>query len=66
MPKFEFEKYVKAGHLQADFDRAVSKAAARAKALGLPPAGLDKEGRQMLPRKPAKVPAKQLDRTLSH
>jgi hypothetical protein len=66
MAKFDFEKYVKDGHLQGDFDRAVAKAAAEAKALGLPPAGLDKLGKRMLPRERAAPADKRTDRSLSH
>lgn len=42
MPEFDFEKYVKDGHQQGDFDRVVARAAVEANALGLPPAGLDR------------------------
>jgi len=52
--RFDFEKYVRDGHLQGDFDRAVAKAAAEAKALGLPAAGLDRLGKRMLSRDLAK------------
>lgn len=36
MPEFDFEKCVKDGHLQGDFDRAVARAAVEANALDHP------------------------------
>lgn len=50
MVRFDFEKHAQDGHLQGDFNRTAAKAAARAKALGLPSASLDEDGKHMLAR----------------
>lgn len=47
MARFDFLKYVEDGHLQRDAAAAAARAKQEAKALGLPPAGLTKDGKRM-------------------
>lgn len=58
MARFDFMKYVEDGHLQRDAAAAAARAKQEAKALGLPPAGLSKDGKRMLSERKAPVPSR--------
>jgi hypothetical protein len=43
-------KYVEEGHFAKDLERTAEQVRAEAKEFNLPPAGLSKDGKRMLPR----------------
>jgi hypothetical protein len=50
MTRFNLEKFMKDGHLERVLERTAEQVRAEAKAFNLPPAGLSKDGKRMLPR----------------
>jgi hypothetical protein len=50
MKKSSFMKFVDEGHFEKMLERVAAQVRAEAKAFNLPPAGLSKDGKRMLPR----------------
>jgi len=62
MPNFDLEKYVKDGHFARVLERTAAQVRAEAKAFNLPPAGLSKDGKRMLPRERPEQPKPRVQR----
>lgn len=62
MKKSSFMKYVDEGHFEKDLERTAERVRAEAKEFNLPPSGLSKDGKRMLPRERPEQPRSRTER----